>query len=211
MCFPTFAGFSGGHVPGAPTTRTSRSLMLQAYNDWHIDEWCAAYPGRFIPLAIPPIWDPRGHGRRGPPGRRPRAARAITMPELPHIQGLPSYHDLDYWGPFFEAVSDEQVVMCLHIGQGFAAINTRARRPDRQHDHPRHAGVGARRPGPALGTGASAPTPTSRSRGPRPASAGSRSTSTAATATTRTSGGSATTSATSCRATSSASTRWPAT
>ena len=36
--------------------------MLQAYNDWHIDEWCGAYPGRFIPLALPacgtPSWPP---------------------------------------------------------------------------------------------------------------------------------------------------------
>ncbi|MGW2046606.1 hypothetical protein ACWCPF_15675 [Streptomyces sp. NPDC001858] len=23
-----------------------------AYNDWHIDEWCGAYPGRFIPMAL---------------------------------------------------------------------------------------------------------------------------------------------------------------
>jgi len=48
----------------------------------------------------------------------------MTMPELPHIQGLPSYHDLDYWGPFFQAASEEHVVMCLHIGQGFGAINS---------------------------------------------------------------------------------------
>ena len=46
------------------------------------------------------------------------------MPELPHLQGLPSYHDLEHWDPFFRAVSEEQVVMCLHIGQGFSAINT---------------------------------------------------------------------------------------
>ena len=31
--------------------------MLQAYNDWAIDEWCGAYPGRFIPLGIVPMWD----------------------------------------------------------------------------------------------------------------------------------------------------------
>jgi predicted TIM-barrel fold metal-dependent hydrolase len=37
---------------------------------------------------------------------------------------MPSYHDTGYWGPFFDACSDEGVVMCLHIGQGFAAINT---------------------------------------------------------------------------------------
>ncbi|MEU1520796.1 hypothetical protein ABZ413_01180 [Nocardia rhamnosiphila] len=23
--------------------------VLRAYNDWHIDEWCGAYPGRMIP------------------------------------------------------------------------------------------------------------------------------------------------------------------
>ena len=32
--------------------------MLQAYNDWHIDTWCGTYPGRFIPLCLPPMWDP---------------------------------------------------------------------------------------------------------------------------------------------------------
>ena len=30
---------------------------MQAYNDWHVDEWCAAYPGRFIPCAILPTYD----------------------------------------------------------------------------------------------------------------------------------------------------------
>ncbi len=30
---------------------------VKAYNDWHIDEWAGAYPGRFIPTAILPIWD----------------------------------------------------------------------------------------------------------------------------------------------------------
>ena len=28
------------------------AAMIRAYNDWHIDEWCGAYPGRFIPLAL---------------------------------------------------------------------------------------------------------------------------------------------------------------
>jgi predicted TIM-barrel fold metal-dependent hydrolase len=46
------------------------------------------------------------------------------MPELPHVQDLPSYHNLDYWDPFFRAVSEEGVVMCLHIGQGFNAIKS---------------------------------------------------------------------------------------
>jgi predicted TIM-barrel fold metal-dependent hydrolase len=122
MCFPTFAGFSAGTFRRADDKDLSL-LMLQAYNDWHIDEWCAAYPGRFIPLALAPTWDPEGMVAEI---RRVSAkgCTAMTFPELPHIEGLPSYHDLGYWGPVFETLSDEQVVMCLHIGQGFAAINT---------------------------------------------------------------------------------------
>jgi predicted TIM-barrel fold metal-dependent hydrolase len=122
MCFPSFAGFSARFFQEA-SDHDLALIMLKAYNDWHIDEWAASYPGRFIPLAIAPVWDPaaladevRRVARKG--------CRAVTMPELPHLQGLPSYHDLDHWDPFFRAVSEEGVVMCLHIGQGFAAINS---------------------------------------------------------------------------------------
>jgi predicted TIM-barrel fold metal-dependent hydrolase len=122
MCFPSFAGFSARFFQEA-SDHDLALIMLKAYNDWHIDEWAASYPGRFIPLAIAPVWDPaaladevRRVARKG--------CRAVTMPELPHLQGLPSYHDLDYWDPFFRAVSEEGIVMCLHIGQGFAAINS---------------------------------------------------------------------------------------
>jgi len=122
MCFPSFAGFSARFFQEA-SDHDLALIMLKAYNDWHIDEWAASYPGRFIPLAIAPVWDPaaladevRRVARKG--------CRAVTMPELPHLQGLPSYHDLDYWDPFFRAVSAEGIVMCLHIGQGFAAINS---------------------------------------------------------------------------------------
>ena len=62
--------------------------MIKAYNDWHVDEWCGAYPERFIPCGILPLFDvheaaaevapargqglPRGHVLREP--RRPRHA-----------------------------------------------------------------------------------------------------------------------------------------
>lgn len=121
MCFPSFAGFSGRYFQQAEDQNLAL-IMLSAYNDWHIDEWCAAYPGRFIPLAIVPVWNQKAMVAEV---RRVAAkgCRAITMPELPHIQGLPSYHDLEYWGPLFDVCSELGVVMCLHIGQGFAAIN----------------------------------------------------------------------------------------
>jgi predicted TIM-barrel fold metal-dependent hydrolase len=120
MCFPSFAGFSARFFQEAQD-KDLALIMLKAYNDWHIDEWCAAYPGRFIPLALGPVWD-REELAKEVHRVAAKGCKAITMPELPHLQGLPSYLDLEYWDPFFRAVSETGVVMCLHIGQGFAAI-----------------------------------------------------------------------------------------
>ncbi|MEX5636014.1 amidohydrolase family protein [Parafrankia sp. FMc2] len=119
MCFPTFAGFSAGHLNHYKTDTTV--TMVQAYNNWHIDEWAGTYPGRFIPLALLPTWDPQlmvNEIRRV----AAKGCRAVTMPELPHLEGLPSYHNLDFWAPVFEALSDSGMVMCLHIGTGFGAL-----------------------------------------------------------------------------------------
>ena len=42
-------------------------VMIKAYNDWHVDEWCGAYPERFIPCGILPLFDVRrGRGRSAP-------------------------------------------------------------------------------------------------------------------------------------------------
>ena len=54
--FPNFTGFSGQVLNQGPD-RDLNLIMIQAYNDWHIDEWCAAYPERFIPCGILPLFD----------------------------------------------------------------------------------------------------------------------------------------------------------
>jgi predicted TIM-barrel fold metal-dependent hydrolase len=122
MCFPSFVGFSNGFFQGADD-KDLALVMTKAYNDWHIDEWAASYPDRFLPLAIPPLWDPQALAAEV---RRvaKKGALAITMPELPHVQDLPSYNNLEYWDPFFRAVCEENIVVCLHIGQGLRAIRT---------------------------------------------------------------------------------------
>ena len=119
--FPNFTGFSGQVLNQGPD-RDVNLVMIKAYNDWHIDEWAGSYPDRFIPIAILPTWTPEGMCAEI---RRVAAkgCRAVTMPELPHLEGLPSYHDEDYWGPVFRTLSEENVVMCLHIGTGFGAIS----------------------------------------------------------------------------------------
>ena len=119
MCFPTFAGFSAGHLSKFKDEITV--AMISAYNDWHVDEWCASYPGRFIPNAILPLWD-TDLAVAEITRVAAKGFRAVTMPELPHIDGLPSYHDGEYWAPVLAALADTGLVMNLHIGQGFGVL-----------------------------------------------------------------------------------------
>ncbi len=113
MCFPSFPQFCG-QLFSRTDDKDVALAMVRAYNDWHVDEWCGTYPGRFIPLAIPPIWDPNlmaDEVRR----LAAKGCRAVTFSENPEKLGWPSYHS-DHWDPFWRAVSDEGTVVCLHIG-----------------------------------------------------------------------------------------------
>jgi hypothetical protein len=56
MNFPTMAGFNARTFTEAEDKEIAL-VMLRGYNDWAIDEWAAAYPGRFIPQGIVPMWD----------------------------------------------------------------------------------------------------------------------------------------------------------
>ena len=120
MCFPSFVGFAGRKFVDAQD-KDLALIILQAYNDWHIDEWCASHPGRFIPLGIVPMWDMDAVVAEVHRIAK-KGARAITMPEMPYLLSLPSYQN-EYWDPFFTALCEEDMVMCLHIGQGLDAIN----------------------------------------------------------------------------------------
>ena len=113
MCFPSFPQFCG-QLFSRTEDKTVALAMLQAYNDWHVDEWCGTYPGRFIPLSLPPIWDPQlmaDEVRR----MAKKGCRAVTFSENPEKLGWPSFHS-DHWDPFFQACVDEGTVLCLHIG-----------------------------------------------------------------------------------------------
>ncbi|MDA8186151.1 MAG: amidohydrolase family protein [Actinomycetota bacterium] len=121
MCFPSFPQFCGQLF--ARTEDKEQALaMLQAYNDWHVEGWCGAYPGRFIPLALPPLWDPELMGAEV---RRMAAkgCHAVTFSENPSKLGYPSLHS-EHWDPFWSACSDEGTVVCLHIGSSSQLVIT---------------------------------------------------------------------------------------
>ncbi len=115
MCFPSFPSFCGA-LFARQQDKTLARVMLQAYNDWHIDEWCGSYPGRFIPLALPPIWDPALMAQEVRRGAR-KGCHAVSFTENPEkvLPGLPSLHS-DHWDPFWQACSDEGTVVAIHIG-----------------------------------------------------------------------------------------------
>jgi hypothetical protein len=54
--FPDFARFSGHRFLEGKDKQLS-ILCVQAYNDFVLDEWCAAAPQRLFPLIITPYWD----------------------------------------------------------------------------------------------------------------------------------------------------------
>jgi predicted TIM-barrel fold metal-dependent hydrolase len=112
MNFPSFPGFAARLFA---TEDADFSLALvRAYNDWHIDEWCAAHPGRFIPMALPVIWDAEACAAEI---RRVSAkgVHSLTFTENPAALGYPSFHH-EYWNPVWKALVDTDTVMSVHIG-----------------------------------------------------------------------------------------------
>src|SRR3974377_2331991 len=92
MCFPSFPNLCGQFFAKAAEQDAELALaVLQAYNDWHVDGWCGAYPGRFIPLALPPLWDPDAMAAEV---RRMAAkgAHAVSFSENPAQLKPPSLH-----------------------------------------------------------------------------------------------------------------------
>jgi predicted TIM-barrel fold metal-dependent hydrolase len=126
MNFPSYPQFCGQYFARAEDKDLALAV-LRAYNDWHIDEWCGTYPGRMIPLALPPIWDPQLMAEEV---RRvaKKGCHAVTFSENPEKLGLPSLHN-EHWNPFWQACSDESTIVCLHIGSSSQVVVTSIEAP----------------------------------------------------------------------------------
>ncbi len=121
MCFPSFPR-SCGQIFMWGSDHDQGAALVRAYNDWHIDEWAGSYPGRFIPLALPMMWDAE---RSAEEVRRvaKKGCHAVSFSENPHLLGLASFYT-DYWDPLWKACADEGTVVCLHIGSSSTQVVT---------------------------------------------------------------------------------------
>ncbi|HUD94001.1 amidohydrolase family protein [Sphingobium sp.] len=116
--FPSVVGFDGNRFMHYSDPKVGLR-MLQAYNDWHIDEWCGKYPGRNIPVAIVPFWNPEEAAREIERAAR-KGVRTITMCDNPTFHGLPSIHK-DVYKPMWKALANNGIVISNHIGSGSPA------------------------------------------------------------------------------------------
>jgi predicted TIM-barrel fold metal-dependent hydrolase len=128
MCFPSFPQFCGQLFSRVKDHELALAT-LRAYNDWHIEEWAGAYPGRFIALGIVPFWDTRLMAEEVY-RLADRNVHAVTFSENPYKLGFPSLHS-DEWAPFWGACAETGTVVCMHIG---SSSQTPFTSPDAPYD-----------------------------------------------------------------------------
>ena len=115
LCFASMTGFTGELFNRADDKELGEA-MVRAYNDWHIDQWCAHEPGRFIPLGLPMMWSPELTAKEIH-RLAAKGCHAITFPDQPSGLGMPSIHS-EHWEPIWRACDETGTVVCIHIGSG---------------------------------------------------------------------------------------------
>jgi predicted TIM-barrel fold metal-dependent hydrolase len=112
--FPsTLWGFTGT-VFSNMTDRELGRASLRAYNSWLLEEWCGAYPDRFIPCQVP--WLNEAEIAAEEIRRNAEAGfKAVTFSESPEGLGRPAVYT-DYWDPFLRACEETGTVVNLHVG-----------------------------------------------------------------------------------------------
>ncbi len=126
--FPSsLPGFAGQRYQLGVSDPDLAWAVVQASNDWHLEEWAGTHPGRIIACQVPWLLDA---DRAAAEIRRnaERGFKAVTFPELPERLGLPSLHT-GYWDPFMAACEDTGTVICLHVGSSSSAPITSSDAP----------------------------------------------------------------------------------
>jgi predicted TIM-barrel fold metal-dependent hydrolase len=121
LLFPSFPRYCG-QVFHEAKDKELGLLCVQAWNDFILEEFNDAYPGRFIPMMIIPLWDPVA-GAKEIERTAARGAKSIAFSENPTKLGLPSIHT-DYWHRVFASAADAGLVLSMHVGSSSNLIRT---------------------------------------------------------------------------------------
>ncbi len=112
LCFPSFIGTANQFVMGSEDKALALAVT-QAWNDWNIEDWAGAYPGRLMSMAALPLWDAEASATEVRRVAR-KGCHTVTIMPNPTVNGLPSIHS-DYWNPVWGACRDENVTISMHI------------------------------------------------------------------------------------------------
>src|SRR5712692_3093176 len=115
LMFPNLPGFAGSLFQRIADKELAL-LCLQAYNDWLLEEYAAAIPGRVIGLAIIPMWDGKLAAAEAERAIG-KGARAVSFPMAPHKVGLPAIYD-EHWDALYAVMSNAALPLCAHLGTG---------------------------------------------------------------------------------------------
>jgi len=113
MNFPSFPSFSG-RLFLRTEDKDLALAVVKAYNDWHLEGWCGAYPDRFIPMGLPVLWSPEETAKEIH-RLASKGCHSLTFTENPAMLGLPSFHT-DHWNPMWQALSETGTTLNIHLG-----------------------------------------------------------------------------------------------
>jgi predicted TIM-barrel fold metal-dependent hydrolase len=121
MLFPSFPRYCGQVFHEAHDKEVALACV-RAWNDFILEELAGAFPGRFIPMMIIPLWDPT-EAAREIERTAGLGAKSIAFSENPTKLGLPSIHT-DFWDPVLQACDDTGFVISMHVGSSSNLIRT---------------------------------------------------------------------------------------
>jgi predicted TIM-barrel fold metal-dependent hydrolase len=122
LCFPNYARFAGHRFFGTVRDVDLALACLRAYNDFLLEEWCAAAPDRLFGAAILPLHDIDAAVREFERVAE-KGAAAIAFSENPTVLGLPSIHT-QHWQPLWSAMVAAGIPVCTHIGSSSRLLST---------------------------------------------------------------------------------------
>ncbi|WP_131747295.1 amidohydrolase family protein [Frankia sp. Cppng1_Ct_nod] len=111
--FPTLPGF-GGRKFVTFTDKDLAKVCVEAWNDFVLDEWCAAAPEMFVPMTIVPLWDVE-LAVREMERTLAKGSKALCFVEDPAPLGLGSWHS-ETWDPLLRLCEESGTPICMHIG-----------------------------------------------------------------------------------------------
>ena len=113
--FGNIAGVAGNTFQVPEWPEEFREESIRAFNDFQIDAFAEPYPGRFITLAIVPLWSaPRAIEEMQ--RMRKKGVKGVSF-AFPQQFGYPHIVD-KYWDPFWAAAQEADLSINLHIGSG---------------------------------------------------------------------------------------------